>query len=126
MARISYIKFRLDNWALWRIRECSGGLGYASCSVLLNEPVDGHRELMATVSDCDAELTNSAVESLRPARLHLYTTLQLIYIQNTGVKLAARRTGCAESTIKAHLDHADRALAAWFNEHAEKNRSFTT
>lgn len=119
MARIDWVKYRLNNWALWKVRDSSGGLGYATCSVLLNEPVDGHRELMGTIEDTDAVLTNQAVESLRPARLHLYETLQLIYIEGIGVKMTARRMARAESTIKANLDAADHALSVWFRERDE-------
>jgi hypothetical protein len=119
MARIDWVKFRLNNWALWKVRDSSGGLGYATCSVLLNEPVDGHRELMGTIEDTDAVLTNQAVEALRPARQHLYETLQLIYIEGIGVKMTARRMARAESTIKANLDAADHALSIWFRERDE-------
>ncbi|MDP3650512.1 MAG: hypothetical protein Q8R67_02405 [Rhodoferax sp.] len=119
MARIDYIKYRLDNWALWKVRESSGGLGYATQSVFLSEPVDGHKELMGTIEETDAVLTNQAVESLRPARQHLYSTLQLIYIDGIGIKATAQRMGRAESTIKANLDAADHALSVWFSERTE-------
>lgn len=130
MARIEYIKHRLDNWALWKEREGSGGLGYARTSILLFEPVDRSREIdiRGTIDDIDATLTNSAVESLRPARQHLYNRIYLIYISGVGVREAARRECCAESTIKASLDQADNALASWFNAHEEskQRKSFTT
>jgi hypothetical protein len=119
MARNEYIKHRLNNWALWKVRESSGGLGFATCSVLLNEPVDGHRELMGTIEDTDAELTNEAVESLRAGKPHLHRTLYLIYIDAVGIKAAARSMTRAESTIKANLDQADHALSAWFSERDE-------
>lgn len=119
MARIDYIKYRLDNWSLWKVRESSGGLGYATQSVFLSEPVDGHKELMGTIEETDAVLTNQAVESLRPGRLHLYQTLQLIYIDGIGIKATALRMGRAESTIKANLDQSDHALSVWFRDHAE-------
>lgn len=122
MARIDYIKHRLDNWALWKVRESTGGLGYARCSVLLNEPVDGHRELMGTIEETDAELTNQAVESLRAGRQHLYMTLQLIYIEGIGIKMTARRMSRAESTVKANLDAADHALSIWFSDWAESKK----
>lgn len=123
MARIDYIKYRLNNWALWKVRESSGGLGYASVSVLLSEPVDGHKSLMGTIEDTDAELTNAAVESLRPTRPKLYETLQLVYIANLGNRETARRLGCAESTLSARLDEADRALMAWFDADMDAKRS---
>lgn len=127
MARIEWVKQRLDNWALWKERESSGGLGFATRSVLLAEPRDGYRESVIPVDEVDAALTNDAVESLKPARVHLHATLHHIYIAGIGIKETARRQAKAESTIKAHLEQADHALSAWFGERAEKKRnSFTT
>ncbi len=122
MARIEYIKHRLENWALWKDRESRGGLGYATTSVLLNERVDTSRESIMPVDDIDAEKTNQAVESLKLGRGHLYMTLQLIYIAGVGIREAARRMSRAESTIKAQLDQADHVLQQWFNDQAEKKQ----
>ena len=122
MARIEWVKQRLENWALWKDRESSGSLGYARSSVLLCEPTDGYREAPLPVDDIDASLTNTAVESLRAGRSHLYMTLQLIYLEDLGVRETARRMARAESTIKANLDQADHALSQWFGEHAEKKK----
>lgn len=125
MARIEWVKLRLNNWALWKHREATGGLGYASQAAFLNEPSGGYRESIIPVDDVDAAVTNSAVESLRDKRYQLYETLQCIYPRGLGIKETARRCGLAESTIKAHLDQADHALAEWFRERAESKRSFT-
>lgn len=122
MARIEWIKHRLNNWALWRSREASGGLGYATRSVLLAQRVDGYRDIQIPVDDIDAELTNQAVESLRPGKPHLYMTLQHIYIKDDGIKRTAMLMSKAESTIKANLDAADHALAAWFAERSENKK----
>ena len=35
MARIEYMQLRLNNWALWKVREAGGGLGFASQSAFL-------------------------------------------------------------------------------------------
>ncbi|OGB26203.1 MAG: hypothetical protein A3I66_00695 [Burkholderiales bacterium RIFCSPLOWO2_02_FULL_57_36] len=128
MARIDWIKHRLENWALWKVREASGGMGWATQSVLLSDPVDRSREIMLPVDEVDAEKTNQAVESLRLGRGHLYVTLQFIYIKGVGIKETARNMARAESTVKANLDHADHAIAQWFADQAElkKKRSFTT
>jgi hypothetical protein len=126
MARIEWVKQRLNNWAEWKDREVGGGLGYATSSVLLSEPGGGYREAAIPIDDIDASVTNTAVESLRPTRRELYETLQEIYIQNIGVTEAARRTGCAVSTIKARLDRADHALSEWFGERAEKQKRVFT
>lgn len=128
MARIEYIKHRLDNWALWKARESSGGLGFASTSVLLADRVDRYREINinSTIDETDASLTDAAVESLKPTRQHLYDRLHLIYIAGVGIREAARRQQCAESTIKASLDQADHALAAWLSAKAEQDAAKRT
>ena len=127
MARIEWVKHRLDNWALWKDREGRGGLGYATQSVLLSEPGGGYRESIVPIDDIDASLTNTAVESLRPTKPHLYMTLQHIYVQGIGIKETCRRMARAESTIFANLDAADKALSEWFGERAQKaKKSFPT
>jgi len=128
MARIEWVRLRLNNWALWKERESSGGLGWSTQSVLLSEPGgrDGYRESIVPVDDVDAGLTNTAVESLKPTRGHLYETLQLMYPKGKGVVEAARILGCAHSTIHARLEEADRALREWFNARQEaQKKSFT-
>lgn len=128
MARIEWVKQRLYNWVLWKERESRGGLGYASQAAFLAiaGSSDRYREAAMPVNDVDAELTNSAVESLRVSQAHLYATLQFIYIKNLGIKETARRMMRAESTIKANLDAADHALSQWFGQHAEKQKRVFT
>jgi len=126
MARIEWVKQRLENWALWKEREVHSGLGFAKQSVLLSDAVDRYREASIPVDSVDAALTNTAVESLRDGRSHLYMTLQLIYIAGIGIRETARRMARAESTIKAHLEQADHALSQWFGERAKNpKRVFT-
>ena len=122
MARIEWVKHRLDNWALWKDRESHGGLGYATQSVLLSDAVDRYRETPLPVDEVDAATTNTAVESLRAGRSHLYKTLQLIYVEGIGIRETARKMMRAESTVKANLDAADHALSQWFGERAEKQK----
>jgi len=85
MARIEWVKQRLDNWALWKEREAGGGSGFYSESSFLKQGSSqgGYRETVIPVDDVDASVTNAAVESLRLTRSHLYMTLQLIYIKGT-------------------------------------------
>lgn len=123
MARIEWVRQRLENWALWKEKESRGGLGYATQSVLLSEAVDRYRETQIPVDDVDAEVTNQAVESLRNGKAHLYMTLQFIYVKGIGIKMTARMMARAESTIKANLDSADHALSEWFNARAEAKKS---
>jgi hypothetical protein len=122
MARIEWIKNRLNNWALWKVRESSGGLGFATSSIFLANRVDSSRDAPLPVDEVDASKTDQAVESLRPDKLHLYTTLQLVYVKGIGIRATARHIGRAESTVKANLDQADHALSAWFGQKAEQDQ----
>ena len=121
MSRIEWVKHRLENWALWKDRENRGGLGYAKQSSFLREASsDRYRESQIPIDDIDASVTNSAVESLRSTRYHLYQTLHCIYIKGIGIKQTARVMFRGESTISANLDAADHALSQWFGERSEK------
>lgn len=123
MARIEWVKHRLNNWALWKARESSGGLGFHSQAAFLGDAnTDRYRESVMPVDEVDASLTNTAVESLKDTRPHLYMTLQHIYVQGIGIVETSRRMARAESTIKANLDQADHALSEWFGERAELNK----
>lgn len=123
MARIEWIKQRLQNWALWCVQAESGGAGYSSTTSFLHE-VDSsrYRESVVPVDEVDASVTNQAVESLRPERSHLYETLHCIYPKGLGIKETARRTCRAESTIKAQLEQADLALKVWFDARQQVQR----
>ncbi len=128
MARIEWVKYRLDNWALWKAREQGGGLGYSSRTSFLHDVTpDRYREAVIPVDEVDASITDQAVESLKPERAHLHRTLLCIYLLGRGIKATARDMGKAESTIKAHLDQADQALAQWFRDRADRRaRGFTS
>lgn len=126
MARIEWVKLRLNNWALYKAREAGGGLGFATRSALLREPSGGYRESIVPIDEVDAELTGQAVASLKPGRVHLFDTLTCIYLKDSGIKGAALQLGCAESSIKDRLCHADAALAQWFRERDERKNSLST
>ncbi len=117
MARIEWVKQRLENWALWKAREQGGGLGFSSTTSFLHD-VDSsrYRESRVPVDEAEAWVTDLGVEAFKLGRGHLYETLRLIYLEGCGIREAARAMQRAESTIKAHLDQADNALALWFNE----------
>lgn len=120
MARLDHIKRRLDNWAIWKARECSGGLGFATRSVLASEVWSrgSYNGVLIPVHEQEAEQTNQAVESLKLSKSHLYVTLECIYLKDLGIKATARRMALAESTIKAQLEQADHAIAAWLEAKA--------
>lgn len=121
MARIEWVKQRLDNWALWKERGANGGRGFYAGTSFLKEAgsQSGYRETVIPVDEVDASVTDAAVESLRLTRSHLYITLQLIYIEGIGVRATAHKMARAESTIKANLDQADHAIAVWFRNRQE-------
>lgn len=123
MARIEWVKQRLNNWALWKERESRGGLGFYTSSSFTWEVVDtsGYREMMSTVDDVEASKTDKAVTSLLGEHAHLHRTLVLIYIEDKGIRETALAMCRAESTIKANLEKADHAIAAWLRMRAQED-----
>jgi len=123
MARIEWVKNRLNNWALWKTLGQSGPLGYPQ-SVFARLGGRGRRaEAVIPIDNIDAGLTDQAVNSLQLTRSHLYLTLQCIYIWNLGVTRTAKKLNRAPSTVKAHLEHADHALALWFSNNAAAKKT---
>lgn len=136
MARIEWVRLRLNNWALWKARETSGGLGWKTQAAYLTQVVDGgYRESAVPVDDVDGGVTDQAVESLKPTRPELYDTLHVVYVSHPAYVESAPRTaqarllGCSENTVSARLAQADRMLAAWFTDRQERQaaqkKSFT-
>ena len=135
MARIEWVKDRLENWARWAVQRERGALGYPSQSAFARlAGRAGRAEAVIPIDDVDASLTDDAVNALRWGRPHLYLTLQHVYVRGYEIAETAQHLRKAPSTIKAHLEQADHALSAWFrerSEQAEKKRqsasgSFTT
>lgn len=120
MARIEWVKARLENWALWKVRGEGGGLGWSSQSAFLNEPSGGYRQSVIPVDEVDASVTDQAVESLKESRPSLYQVLQLVHARGIGVKATARALDCSDSNVKALLDTADRVLGTWFADRADR------
>lgn len=117
MARIEWVKQRLENWSLWHERGRGGGLGFSKQAAFLNLLGGSHSDgPQVPVDEVEASVTHQAVESLKLGSGHLHKTLQLIYLRGVGIKQAAKTMQRAESTIKAQLDQADAKLAAWFTE----------
>lgn len=122
MARIAHIKRRLDNWALWKSRQASSGLGFHSVNILALDVWGRSSYNGASIPhfDEDAEETNQAVESLKLSKPHFYEMLDCIYMKDLGVRETARRTGRGESTIHQQLDQADKAIDTWLSNSAEE------
>ena len=122
MARLKRIQQRLDNWAIWLSRGSSGGLGYATRSILVSEVWSrgSYNGMPIPVFDDEAMQTHRAVQALQLTKSHLYITLECIYLKDLGVKATAQRMRRAESTIKSHLEQADHAIAAWLDEQVQE------
>lgn len=121
MARIEWVKQRLENWARWRQQDASHGLGFYRQSPFLRLAVDagGYREVSIPVDDVEARATDEAVQSLRGSHPHLHRTLELIYLEDTGIRKAAVLLACAESTVKARLEQADHAIQTYLRLKAQ-------
>ena len=119
MARIEYIKLRLNNWALWRARQNGHGLGFAGINVLMLERVDKSRESYVPHDENDAEQTERAVESLKLSKTALYVTLHLYYLKGIGIRGVMRELGKSERTVLANLEAADLAISAWLQDDME-------
>lgn len=112
MARIDWVRQRLEAWARWARERESGSLGYPKRSAFLRVGSGGAMGSQA-LSDGDASLTDSAVQSLRFTHPHLHKTLRHYYIDGLDIKRVATLMHKAESTIKAHLEASDHALSLW-------------
>lgn len=122
MARIEWVGQRLDNWARWKEREQSHGLGFYSQSAFLRVAVDGaggYREPRIPVDDVEAAGTDEAVQALLGSHPQLHRTLVLIYLEDTGQQVAAVKLSCALSTVKARLEQADHLIATFLRLKAQ-------
>lgn len=117
MARIEWIKQKLNNWGRWCQQRDSGGLGYPSqCAFArlgASGPSGGDN---IPISNLDASETDQAVQSLRWGQPHLFMTVTLIYARGLPRYQVAKKMARAESTIDANLASADHALKRWFDD----------
>lgn len=120
MARLKHIQRRLENWAIWSMRGAGGGRGFAKRSVLVSETWSrgSYNHMMIPVEDEEAAVTDQAVTALKLGKGHLFKTLECIYLQDMGITLTAQRMQRKPSTIKAQLEQADHAIAAWLEAKA--------
>ena len=119
MARIEWVKQRLDNWARWAVQREQGTLGYPKQSVFARMAGRGRRaDTVIPIDVVDASVTDDAVQALRWDKPHLYLTVMHIYVHGWDIKRVACHLCRAESTIKAHLEQADHAIAAWLDAKA--------
>lgn len=122
MARIDWVRMRLENWARWCSQQSNGALGYPRQSTFVNLAARARRaEAVIPTDNIEAAETNEAVESLKMTQSHLYLVLTYVYAKGLPRHLVARRMCRAESTIKRNLEDADHAIALWLHERA-RNR----
>lgn len=120
MARIEHIKHRLERWGVWLDQRVNGGTGYPKQSSFLRLPGPIGGLCGATTSqDLECGQTHDAVLSLRFTRPELFRCLELVYRENKAYKLVAVAMSKDESTIKAYLERADKAIEMWLREKRE-------
>jgi DNA-directed RNA polymerase specialized sigma24 family protein len=127
MARIDWVRRRLENWARWCAQRDIGGGGYPSMSAFARmAPSGGSRDAAIPIMDLDASEINDIVESFRLTQSHLHLVLTLTYAKGMPRHKVAKTMGRAESTVKANLEQADHAIARVLEERQERKRSLST
>lgn len=126
MARIEYIRYRLENWARWCARRDAGALGYPSTNILASWAGRGRRaEAVIPIDHIEAAQTDDDVAALRLTRSHLYLVLTLHYAKNLPIDQVARRMVRAQSTVRRNLEDADAALLQLHLNRAASRRTST-
>lgn len=118
MARIERIKQRLENWALWKVRQASNGLGFHTMCILAVDVWNrtSYNGVSIPHLDQEAEETDRALQDLKKSKPHLLLTVQRIYILDLGVQEAARQALLSPSTIHAHLSQVDVWISKWLED----------
>ncbi len=120
MARIEWVRQRLEEWSRWCMQKDSGGLGYPSQTAFARLGGKGSRaESVVPTISIQASETNDAVDSLKVSQPHLFDVLTMIYAKGLPRHLVAKRLSKAESTVKRNLEDADHAIARWLGERKE-------
>lgn len=119
MARIEWVRHRLEEWARWSQQSEAGCLGFPSASPFARMgPSTGVRESRVPVNSLAASEMDDAVSSLKLTQSHLHLVLVLTYAKGLPRDQVAKRMARAESTISSNLSAADRALARWLDDKA--------
>jgi hypothetical protein len=136
VARIEWVRHRLENWAKWCQQGDSGALGYPrqSAFVRMGVPTGRNSGDSIPVHAIEASETDDAVKSLQFTQSHLYQAVTLTYAKGLPRHLVAKRMCRAESTISKNLEDADRAIKRWLDDKqaakiqlaAGAKRSFTS
>lgn len=125
MARIDWVEHRLRMWAMWKVRDESGGLGFPKQSSFMREAFqNGYRDAQIPVFCHEEAVTDQAIHHLKGDRPVLHETLLLHYIgarrqPPMGIKELALYYGVRAEGIHVRLGECDRAIARWLDERAE-------
>lgn len=122
MARIEWVKHRLENWGRWSMQQEAGALGFPRQSTFVRlAPSAGRNESSVPISDLDAAEIDDAVMSLKTKKYksHLYLVLTLTYAKGLPRHLVAKKMCKAESTVNANLGDADREIERWLSDKRE-------
>lgn len=127
MARIEWVKQRLENWARWVVQREAGGMGYPRRAVFTREMgVSASTEWMSLpIDDVDAERTHRAVESIRLMHSPLWLVVQCHYVGDPQARPAVRRPMatdeiaqrmcCTRRAVQLRMEQADCMLAPVLN-----------
>jgi hypothetical protein len=117
MARIEWVRHRLEEWGRWSQQSESGALGFPSASPFARMgPSTGLRESAVPTNSLAASEMDDAVKSLQLSQSHLYLVVKYTYADGLPRQLVAKKMARAESTISSNLEAADRALARWLDD----------
>jgi len=119
MARIEYVKQRLESWARWSHSQTSRGLGYPAASAFTRVGPRSTASSFLPVSDDEAMRTEKAVMSMLPHHMDLWHTIQAYYIKGYDIARCANVLSVAQSSVKARLCRADVVLDTWFKAQTE-------
>ncbi len=124
MARIEWVRHRLEEWGRWMRQSESGALGYPSAAPFARMgPASTLRESTVPTNALAASELDDAVNALRLKQSHLYLVVTLTYAKGLPRDQVARRMARAESTISSNLEAADRAIARWLDDKAVIKRA---
>jgi len=123
MARIEWVRHRLEEWGRWCQQSESGALGYPSQSAFARMgPSAGRNEPVVPTISLQASEIDDAVKSLQLTQSHLFVVLDLTYAKALPRHLVARHMDRAESTVSANLVAADHAIKRWLDDKVAAKR----
>lgn len=124
MARIEWVRAKLDNWARWVLQRSLGGSGYPKCTPFAREmgASASTETSMIPIDDIDASRTHEVIESMRVAHSGLWLAVQCHYVGDPQVRAArrrpmscseiGRRMSIGERAVQRRLEDADAMIGA--------------